>query len=91
MDNGSSHYAEKTACGVVRIAHFGTDFLEIAGRCSGAKIQPDDGCLVVEDDSEKGTMNSQSIVVVKEVQLLELVQKDCSALFGGICLVSIGS
>jgi hypothetical protein len=66
-------------------------FWQIAGRCPGAKIQPDDGRLVVEDDSEEGAMNSQSIVVVKEAQLLELVQKDCSALFGGFCPVSIGS
>jgi len=49
---------------------------QTAGRCSCAKIQPEDGNLVVQDDIEEGTVHMDTTIVVQEAQLPELIHEE---------------
>ena len=49
---------------------------QTAGRCSCARIQPEDGNLIVQDDIEEGTVHTDTTIVVQEAQLSELIHED---------------
>jgi len=49
---------------------------QTAGRCSCAKIQAEDGNLVVQDDIEEGTVHMDTTIVVQEAQLPELIHEE---------------
>jgi hypothetical protein len=77
--NRSLQYAEKAEARLVTIAQFGNIIWQTARRCPCAKIQPEDGCLVVEDDIEEGTVHVQPVVVVNEAHLAEPIHEETDA------------
>jgi len=52
---------------------------QTAGRCLCAKVQSEDGRLVVEDDIEEGTVHVQPAVIVKEARLPEPIHEETDA------------
>ena len=67
---------EQTDVCLLTIAQCGTLIWQTAGRCSCAKIQPEDGNLVVEDDIEEGAVHMDTTIVVQEAQLPELIHEE---------------
>ena len=59
-------YAEKTEGSLVTIAQVGNIIWQTRERCPCAKIQPEDGRLVVEDDIEEGAVHVDATVVLQE-------------------------
>jgi hypothetical protein len=49
---------------------------QTAGRCLRAKIQSEDGNLVVEDDIEEGAVHVDAPVVLHEAELPELIHEE---------------
>ena len=49
---------------------------QTAGRCSRAKIQSEDGNLVVENDIKEGAVHVQPAVVGNEAQFAKLIHEE---------------
>jgi hypothetical protein len=69
-------YAENSGGRLVTIAQFGKYYLAARRARFCATSQPKDGCLVVEDDIEEGTVHVQPVVLVNKANLAEPIHEN---------------